>query len=294
MSQSTIQLYNLAPLMGGLAGGSASTIILYPLDLIKVRMQVNEEPQQRLIQTFFSSHGNKKRKSVLGNMREIIRKEGPLGLYQGLSPALIGSAVSWGGYFYIYERMKRILIQRNNSKGIHDKSIALTLGPLENFTAACVAGTALVLITNPIWLIKTRMQLQTREKINQKPKSILQFKQTSTSQKYNNNNRPINELLRNKKAYDGILDAAQTIIREEGPMALYKGAIPALMLVSHGGVQFVSYEFLKERFGVYSRARRKTKHRGGIYTSQEELSLTLFEQLQNSVGYLTMGAVSKM
>ncbi|CAM9187288.1 unnamed protein product, partial [Sphacelaria rigidula] len=40
-------------------------------------------------------------------------------------------------------------------------------------------------------------------------------------------------------------DAVRTIIREEGPMALYKGAVPALMLCTQGAVQFTVYEWLK-------------------------------------------------
>lgn len=39
----------------------------------------------------------------------------------------------------------------------------------------------------------------------------------------------------------------RTITREEGPLALYKGAVPALMLCGQGAVQFAAYEWLKAR-----------------------------------------------
>lgn len=42
-------------------------------------------------------------------------------------------------------------------------------------------------------------------------------------------------------------DAVRTITREEGPLALYKGAVPALMLCGQGAVQFAVYEWLKAR-----------------------------------------------
>ena len=42
-------------------------------------------------------------------------------------------------------------------------------------------------------------------------------------------------------------DAVRTITREEGPLALYKGAVPALMLCGQGAVQFSVYEWLKAR-----------------------------------------------
>lgn len=42
-------------------------------------------------------------------------------------------------------------------------------------------------------------------------------------------------------------DAARTITREEGPLALYKGVVPALMMCGQGAVQFSVYEWLKAR-----------------------------------------------
>ena len=52
--------------------------------------------------------------------------------------------------------------------------------------------------------------------------------------------------LQTNKRYKGILDAFSRIIKEEGWLALYRGILPALFLTSHGAVQFVVYEKLKE------------------------------------------------
>lgn len=307
---SPFRFSSAAPLVAGLSGGAVSTALLYPLDLIKVRLQVNEDP--------IRSAKTSRRRTIMCTVRGVIRHEGVLGLYQGLTPALVGSAASWGGYFFLYEGIKRRWVERRReerdrrrrrqgssssptktagaapkrtattrdySKDMHvDEEIDLdttddgdcALGPAQNFAAACAAGAAMVLVTNPVWLIKTRMQLQMRER------------QKSSSSGHGRTIRGAARPEDVKPPYRSMTDAARTIVREEGPLALYKGAVPALMLVSHGGVQFVAYEFLKERFGTYTRAARSKKDERG----QERSGAV--EKLQDSLGYLAMGAVSKM
>jgi len=144
----------------------------------------------------------------------------------------------------------------------------------ENFTVACMAGAAMVVCTNPIWLIKTRMQLQMTR--------VLEAERNQSG----NVGKAVNGFPKDaiKPPYKNIVDAARTIVREEGPLALYKGAAPAMMLISHGGVQFGTYEYLKTHFGTYTKAKRST----GTKNSG------IGHQLQDSIGYLTMGAVSKI
>lgn len=233
----------IAPLLAGLSGGAISTVALYPLDLIKVRLQVNEDVAST------SAGAKHRRLTFVQACRGVLRHEGVLGFYQGLTPAVVGSAVSWGGYFFVYEGLKR----RYAEKKYPGTRNTQHLKPAENFVLAVVSGAVLVGLTNPVWLIKTRIQLQ----------------MTKTAREHN------------IKPYDGMLDAARTILREEGVSGLYKGAGPALMLTSHGGVQFVAYEFLKKYFS-YTRVKR----------SDEDLSLS--DRFRKSLGYLTIGGISKM
>jgi solute carrier family 25 folate transporter 32 len=79
--------------------------------------------------------------------------------------------------------------------------------------AATEASAVAVMFTNPLWLVKTRIQLQ---------------------------------LVRNDAGnYRGLWDALRRIVAEEGVAGLYKGLVPALMLTSHGAVQFAAYEEMK-------------------------------------------------
>jgi hypothetical protein len=66
---------------------------LYPLELIKTRMQVIDTKDQ-IYRHFVQS------------VRTVVREEGVRGLYQGMSPALFAASGSWGGYFYFYEKSK--------------------------------------------------------------------------------------------------------------------------------------------------------------------------------------------
>lgn len=196
--------------------------------------------------------------------RGVWKHEGIRGLYQGLTPAVIGSAGSWGGFFYVYEAMKRQLLHYKQSQMQVDTSTTkIQLNSWDNFQVATLSGVVMVFLTNPIWLIKLRMQLQMK--------------------------RSSQELHANHVVqYDGFLDAIRKIVQQEGFWALYKGTGPALMLTSHGGVQFVCYEFLKRHFH-FAQAQRKERSSSDATASQSVL-----ERLESSMGYLSMGAISKM
>lgn len=242
---------SFAPLIAGFTGGVASTTLLLPLDVIKVRLQVYE---------------GQKRLGAFRALRGILRYEGLQGLYVGWTPAVVGSAVSWGGYFYFYEGLKQqLLAYKTSQKGLqyHQPTSSQTattqtkptLNAIDHFVLACVAGGVMVGLTNPVWLVKTRMQLQLKR----------------VSQEHN------------IRPYEGLIDAFRTIVREEGVLALYKGSGPALLLTSHGGVQFVVYEYLRQHFH-FQRASRST----------QSSSSSVWERLELSTGYLTIGAVSKI
>ena len=164
--------------VAGIAAGACSTTLLYPLDLVKVRFQADTRVERM--------------PGVVQAASSVIRREGLRSLFNGLTPALLGSALSWGGFFYFYERFKP---EQSNA--------------INHAVASIQSGACMVLLTNPVWLVKTRLQLQ------------------------------------KTRRYKGILDAFSRIIKEEGWLALYRGILPALFLTSHGAVQFVVYERLK-------------------------------------------------
>eukprot|EP00536_Pseudo-nitzschia_multiseries_P012406 jgi/Psemu1/260561/estExt_Genewise1Plus.C_4730012 len=235
------------PGVAGFSGGAVSTILLLPLDNIKVRLQVNEGGSTKGSPT---------------SVESVIKYEGVRGLYQGLVPAIVGSAVSWGGFFFVYETMKQQLRYfksvnaPNNATDDRIEQKAVTLDSWENFVVGTASGAVMVFVTNPIWLIKLRLQLQ--------------MKRTSEHLHAKNVTR-----------YDGFSDAFRKIFRSEGIVGLYKGTGPALLLTSHGGVQFVVYEFLRKHFH-YAKAQRSTE------------SSSVVKRFEDSLGYLTMGAISKM
>mmetsp|Transcript_8080 Transcript_8080/g.23230 ORF Transcript_8080/g.23230 Transcript_8080/m.23230 type:complete len:351 (+) Transcript_8080:95-1147(+) len=268
---------SVAPLVAGLAGGSLSTALLLPLDNIKVRLQVREKSQQQQQRKPASSTTKPSRPSssslspsragAYRMLRGIIRHEGVAGLYQGMVPAVLGSSISWGGYFFLYEgfkdrlrRYKAAAQEQSRHDDTHTTIAAsdIVLSSFENFQLACSAGAVMVFFTNPIWLIKLRLQLQ--------------MKQASQG-------------LLTKKPYSGMLDAARTIVREEGIFALYKGTGPALMLTSHGGVQFVVYEYLRKNFHISRPSRKRVS---------DDAYQPVLERLEKSLGYLAMGATAKM
>ena len=211
--------------LAGTGAGAFSTIVFYPLDLVKVRLEATQG-----------------RVSITKCVTTILQNEGWTALYRGLTPSLFGASLSWGLYFTLYDNAKSRHI-RISGLG-KDEKLAWSY----HMMSACEAGTLTTLITNPIWLIKTRLQLQfdkIKQKKNRIPASLtpsgiapLRALSTTTSSDISNSFRQ----------YSGPIDCFRKIVLEEGFFALWKGVVPGLLLVSHGTIQFVLYEELKELF----------------------------------------------
>lgn len=208
---------DLSHLVAGTLGGLTSTVALYPLELIKTRMQVAEVPVASAATSTLQGRLRNPYGSVLGALQQVLRNEGVRGLYKGVTPAMIASSGSWGGYFYFYERSK--------SRKLGQGGGALTT--VDHLSSGVEAGVILVFLFNPLWLIKTRMALQGLDSV------ALTGSSTAVPPA--------------RKEYTGIFHAVRTIVREEGFVGLYKGVIPALFLTSHGAVQFAVYEWLKTK-----------------------------------------------
>lgn len=189
--------------------------------------------------------------SLLGAVRTIARKEGVRGFCSGMLPASIAATVSWGGYFYFYEGCKTRWL---NSVRARDGPTA-ELSHTQVLLSGIEAGSMMVLITNPLWLIKTRLQLQGSAApivvavpgTAVSTGSVVAATSATTAQRH----------------YSGLVDAVSCIVREEGVRGLYRGLLPALFLTSHGAVQFVTYEFLKKKVHMMGWSTR----RGGSSSS---------------------------
>jgi len=130
--------------IAGIGAGASATLATYPLDLLRTRFQVRDVQMRATTSPALPP-------SVWGTFASIIRNEGPRGLYQGFWPNFIGSAISWGQYFYLYQRFKETMRGRHREQ---------ELGPVQHLLAGLAAGSLTAICTNPIWVVKTRMQTQ--------------------------------------------------------------------------------------------------------------------------------------
>ncbi|KAF5732255.1 Mitochondrial substrate carrier family protein isoform 1 [Tripterygium wilfordii] len=123
---------------GGIAGAIAQTAI-YPLDLVKTRLQI------------CSNEGGKAPK--LGTLtRDILVQEGPRAFYKGLLPSLLGIVPYAGIDLAAYETLKDM----SKTYILHDSEP----GPLVQLGCGTISGALGATCVYPLQVIRTRMQAQ--------------------------------------------------------------------------------------------------------------------------------------
>ncbi|KAL6712593.1 Pyrimidine nucleotide transporter, mitochondrial [Coniothyrium glycines] len=202
---------------GGL-GGMASATLTAPLDVLKTRLQ----------STYYQQHLAAMRaarglppietmsfaRSSLLHIREtgeilwqVPKTEGWRALFKGLGPNLIGVVPARAINFYVYGNGKGFISTHfNNGQE----------APWVHLCSAAAAGIVTGTATNPIWLVKTRLQLD---------------KNTHSDGR--------------GRLYKNALDCTMQTIRKEGVRGLYRGLTASYLGVTESTLQWMLYEQMK-------------------------------------------------
>nr|CAB3461739.1 unnamed protein product [Digitaria exilis] len=131
--------------VAGASAGVVAATFVCPLDVIKTRFQVHGWPKL--------ATGSMGGSVIIGSLQQIAQREGLRGMYRGLSPTVLALLPNWAVYFTVYEQLKSLL---SDNDGSHQ----LSLGA--NVVAASCAGAATSIVTNPLWVVKTRFQASSK------------------------------------------------------------------------------------------------------------------------------------
>ncbi|KAG0681612.1 hypothetical protein C6P40_001351 [Pichia californica] len=213
---------------GGL-GGMCGAIFTCPFDVVKTRLQssvykelyvsstINSKSSVTNVLTHF--------KETCNILQSVYKNEGPRALFKGLGPSLVGVIPARSINFFTYGYSKDLLKQLDYFRGQESSFLHLLAG----INAGIVTST----VTNPIWLIKTRLQLD---------------KAT-------------------KKEYKNSLDCIVKIVRKEGIFALYKGLSASYLGSVESTLQWILYEQMKS--AIHLRSERHVKE-GKIRTKFDD------------------------
>ena len=175
----------------------------------------------------------------------------------------------------IKERMAREGHRDASSlEGNGESGKAVKLSATQHLFAASISGGATAMLTNPIWVVKTRMFAtppKGRGSVSTLPPSSPASGSSTTG-------------LNGVRAYRGLWDGLRTIYLEEGIRGLYKGAGLALVGVSNGAIQFTAYEQLKKWRSLVA-----VRSQGGTYDDVPEGGVKL-----TNTEYIVMSGTAKM
>ena len=134
-------------------------------------------------------------------------------MFKGLGPTLVGVIPARSINFFTYGNGKHVIANQFNN-GQENSYVHLC--------AAAIAGIATGTATNPIWVVKTRLQLSASDKVARVAPSSSQA-----------------------SFFGGSVSKIRQIAREEGIRGFYKGLSASYLGVTEGTIQWVLYERLK-------------------------------------------------
>lgn len=118
---------------------------------------------------------------------------------------LVGNSAGWALYFLWYRQAKDAI------RAYRGYSATQNLTAVDYLAASTVSGVLSAVITNPIWVVKTRMLSTSATDVG---------------------------------AYPGLFHGLRSIWQKEGLRGCFHGLTPTLVGVSHGSLYFLAYEKL--------------------------------------------------
>ncbi|RZB72965.1 Peroxisomal nicotinamide adenine dinucleotide carrier isoform B [Glycine soja] len=231
--------------LAGAGGGIIAQLITYPLQTVNTRQQTERDPKK-----------DTRSQGTLERMCQVVKEEGWERLYGGLMPSVVGTAASQGVYYYLYQIFRNkaeAAALQQKKMGVGDGSV----GMLSSLVVAVLSGSVNVLLTNPIWVVATRMQTH-RKELNRTPAD--QGLLVSTEQ-------PILSAVEHLPY--GTSQVIQEIYSEAGILGFWKGVLPTLIMVSNPSIQFMLYEAML----VKLRKRRAWSKKGSNGVTALEIFL---------------------
>lgn len=197
------------------AGGIATAVATAPLDVLRTRFQSNHYshlwrsnsavtlPQTSSVKAWLERVKITSRSVIMAQ-----KLQGWRGLYTGLGPSILGAPPATAVYLYTYGNCKRIYADwfglKENAPSVHT-------------AAAVTAGITTCTTTNPIWVIKTRMQLDSSPKTSRpRPRTTPQY--------------------------------VMHILKQEGIRGFYRGLSASYLGVTESALHLVLFERFKRIF----------------------------------------------
>ncbi|KAI3399522.1 hypothetical protein diail_6544 [Diaporthe ilicicola] len=204
-------------MVAGAVGGMTAAALTAPLDVLKTRLQ--SDFYQAQLRAARQAHANMNPmragmyhlSETLQILSSVPKQEGWRALFKGLGPNLVGVIPARSINFYVYGNGKRLISEYFN----HGQEAAWV-----HLGAAVAAGVATGTATNPIWMIKTRLQLD---------KNVAEESGGAAKRQYKNS-----------------LDCIRQVFRTEGPRGFFKGLSASYLGVTESTLQWVLYERLKK------------------------------------------------
>jgi solute carrier family 25 protein 33/36 len=190
----------------------ATAVLTSPLDVLRTRLQ-SDFYRDKLARPAPAPHGSILRSGfrhiseTFHILYSIQHTEGWRGFFRGLGPSLTGVVPASAVKFYAYGNAKTFLHER---AGLEKDS------PLLHLISATAASISTSTATNPIWLVKTRLQLDKADA------------ERSGARRYKNS-----------------LDCVRQVLRQEGVRGFYRGLGVSYLGAGETALHLTLYEQLK-------------------------------------------------
>lgn len=237
----------------GLVAGVVTSCVTHPLDLLKIRLQLlrhSATHRFELIKLVTSVIVEDAKKTYVQ-----LTKRRPLAYYylqqwyRGVVPNLIGNTAAWSIYFTLYAEFKPVF----NKLDVMSENRGASY-----FGASFMAGIMTSIVTNPIWVLKTRILSSSRQ---------------------------------SQSSYKSVTDGVLRIIKEEGVSTFWHGTLPSLFQVLQASVQFSIYDQLKDWIIASS---TETRDPGQLSTFQYFYSSAISKTLSMCLFYPTQVVRSRL